>query len=101
MRYAHTLALVSRLPERRPAASLPLRLRELFERLQLCSTPAQATRLEDAIWDVWMHDDHDGAAHALQRSADDIAARRYDMAETRLTLLLKRRPRWEIGRAHV
>ena len=41
-----------------------------------------------------MHDDHDGAAHALQRSADDIAARRYDMAETRLTLLLKRRPRW-------
>jgi tetratricopeptide (TPR) repeat protein len=54
----------------------------------------QAEQVEDAIWNVWMYDGHDGAVRALERTCTDIAARCYDMAESRLMLLLRRRPDW-------
>ena len=92
--YAETLKLVSRLPQRQPAASLPLRLDELFDKLLACPGTVAATRIEDAIWDIWMYDDHQGAELALERATADIAARRYDIAETRLAILLRRRPDW-------
>jgi tetratricopeptide (TPR) repeat protein len=92
--YAETLNLVSRMPERQPAASLPSRLDELFDKLLACTGPADAARIEDAIWAVWMYDDHEGAELALERATVDIAARRYDIAETRLAILLRRRPDW-------
>ena len=95
--YADTLKLVSRLPQRQPAANLPSRLDELFDKLLACSDRAGATRIEDAIWDVWMYDDHEGAELALERASSDIAARRFDIAETRLEILVRR----QIGRAHV
>lgn len=41
-----------------------------------------------------MYDDHEGAEIALERASRDIAASRYDIAETRLALLLRRRPDW-------
>jgi tetratricopeptide (TPR) repeat protein len=94
MLYAETLKLVSRLPERQPAASLPLRLDELFDRLLLCAGPADAAPIEDAIWNVWMYDTHEGAELALERASADIAARRFDIAETRLAILVRRRPDW-------
>ena len=89
--YADTLKLVSRLPQRQPAASLPSRLDELFDKLQACHDRTGATRIEDAIWEVWMYDTHEGAELALERTCADIAARRYDLAETRLAILLRRR----------
>ena len=92
--YAETLELVSRLPQRQPAAALPSRLDELFDKLLACPHRADATRIEDAIWDVWMYDDHEGAELALERASADIAARRFDIAETRLAILLRRRPNW-------
>ena len=88
MRYAATLQLVSRLPARRPAASLHSRLEEYFERLPCCPP------VEDDIWRAWMHDGHEEAEMALDRAATDMAARRYDLAETRLALLVRRRPDW-------
>lgn len=94
MRYTETLHLVSRLPERQPVASLPSRLDELFDKLLACTTPANAARIEDAIWDVWMYDSHEGAEIALERAAADIAAHRFDIAETRLATLVRRRPDW-------
>ena len=94
MLYAATIELVSRLPQRQPAASLPSRLDELFDKLLACPGRAEATRIEDAIWDIWMYDDHEGAELALARATADIAARRYDIAETRLAILLRRRPDW-------
>ena len=94
MLYADTLKLVSRLPQRQPAATLPSRLDELFDKLLACPHRADANRIEDAIWDVWMYDDHEGAELALERAAADIAARRFDIAETRLAILLRRRPNW-------
>lgn len=94
MLYAETLKLVSRMPERQPAASLPSRLDELFDKLLACPGPAAATRIEDAIWAIWMYHDHEGAELALERATADIAARRYDIAETRLAILLRRRPDW-------
>lgn len=94
MLYAETLKLVSRLPQRQPAANLPLRLNELFDKLLACRGPAEAGPIEDAIWDVWMYDTHEGAELALERASDDIAARRFDIAETRLAILLRRRPDW-------
>ena len=88
------LRLLSRLPGRRPASSLPGRLDELFDRLPACLTTEAATRIEEAIWDVWMHDGHEEAELALDRACVDIAARRFDLAETRLALLIRRRPDW-------
>jgi tetratricopeptide (TPR) repeat protein len=92
--YAETLKLVSRLPQRQPAARLPSRLDELFDKLLACPGLADAIPIEDAIWDVWMYDDHEGAEFALERAAADIAAHRFDIAETRLAILVRRRPDW-------
>ena len=39
-----------------------------------------------------MHHPHAAAAHELDLATGDIAARRYDIAETRLTRLLRRAP---------
>jgi len=94
MRYAPTLALLARLPARRPAPWLPSRLGELFEKLALCPDPAAAERLEDEIWSAWMYHGHEEAEGALERAAGDIAAQRYDLAETRLAILVRRRPEW-------
>ena len=94
LRYAETLKLISRLPHRQPAATLPSRLDELFDKLLACGGPAEATRIEDAIWNIWMYDDHEGAELALERATADIAAGHFDIAETRLAILLRRRPDW-------
>ena len=84
------LKLISSYRTRRPARVVPL-LDALFRELAHC-TPAQATRTEDRIWDVWMHHPHRAAAHELDLATGDIAARRYDIAETRLTRLLRSAP---------
>ncbi len=84
------LGLIAGRRDRRPAWHLPF-LDELFRRLALCA-PTDAGRTEDLIWDVWMHHPHRAAARALDLATRDIAARRYDIAETRLTQLLRRAP---------
>lgn len=94
MRHAHTLRLLYRLPERRPAPSLPSRLGEFFDRLVACATPAEVPPIEDAIWSAWMYHGHEEAEAALERASADMAARRFDLAETRLAILLRRRPDW-------
>lgn len=94
MRYAETLQLLVRLPERRPAPTLPSRLDALFERLAGCATPAEALAIEDEIWNAWMYDGREEAEVALERAAADIAARRFDLAETRLVRLVRGRPDW-------
>jgi tetratricopeptide (TPR) repeat protein len=94
MRYGATLRLLCSLPARRPAPSLPSRLGELFDKLAACPEPAAAERLEDAIWSAWMHHGHEDAEAALERAAADMAAGRFDLAETRLALLVRRRPDW-------
>ena len=41
-----------------------------------------------------MYYGHEDAGAALDRTARDIAARRFDIAETRLALILRSRPDW-------
>jgi Tfp pilus assembly protein PilF len=84
------LGLIAARRDRRPARALPF-LDELFRRLACCAA-AEAGATEDLIWNVWMDHPHRAAAHALDLATRDIAARRYDIAETRLTLLLRRAP---------
>ena len=84
------LGLIAARRSRRPARPLPF-LDELFRRLARCA-PDEAESTEGQIWDVWMSHPHDGAAHALELATRDIASRRYDIAETRLTRLLRRAP---------
>jgi tetratricopeptide (TPR) repeat protein len=88
--YFETLRLVASLSGRRPAPSLPLRLNQLFSLLG--AADCAADELEEEIWQLWMHHPHRLAARALDRAASDIAAQRYDLAETRLALLLRARP---------
>jgi tetratricopeptide (TPR) repeat protein len=84
------LRLISAYRIRRPARASAF-LDALFRQLARCAR-AEATETEDRIWDVWMHHPHRAAARELDLATDDIAARRYDIAETRLTLLLRRAP---------
>lgn len=84
------LQLISNYRLRRPARASPL-LDALFRQLARC-TSAEATPTEERIWDVWMHHPHRAAAYELDLATGDIAARRYDIAETRLTRLLRRAP---------
>lgn len=84
------LSLIAGRRERRPMRDLPA-LAQLFRRLSACSS-AEATETEDRIWGAWMHHPHRAAATALDAATRDIAAKRYDIAETRLTLLLRAAP---------
>jgi len=86
------LALIAGRRARRPAASLAA-LDQLFSRLAAC-TRAEAEETEDRIWRVWMDHPHRAAAEALELATGDIAARRYDIAETRLTRLLRSAPQF-------
>jgi len=87
---ANILGLIAARRARRPARPLPF-LDDLFRRLVRCE-PGEAESTEGLIWDVWMSHPHGAAAQALELSTRDIAARRYDIAETRLTRLLRRAP---------
>jgi tetratricopeptide (TPR) repeat protein len=84
------LNLIAERRVRRPARDLPA-LAQLFRRLAAC-TRHEADETEDRIWSVWMDHPHAGAAAVLEAATSDIAARRYDIAETRLTRLLRSVP---------
>lgn len=84
------LRLIGNYRTRRATRGSPL-LDELFRRLARCAR-GEAAETEDRIWDVWMHHPHHAAAQALELATRDIAARRFDIAETRLTLLLRSVP---------
>ena len=84
------LGLIAGRRERRPARDLPA-LAQLFQRLSAC-TSHEAEETEERIWGAWMHHPHRAAAAVLDAATRDIAAKRYDIAETRLTILLRRAP---------
>lgn len=84
------LRLIGSYRERRAIRGSPF-LDELFRRLARCPR-AEAAETEDRIWDVWMHHPHHAAAQILELATRDVAARRYDIAETRLTILLRSVP---------
>ena len=87
---ADILGLIAGRRERRPARRLPF-LDALFQRLAVCPGP-EAEATEERIWQVWMDHPNRAAAEVLTKAASDIAARRYDIAETRLTRLLRNAP---------
>jgi tetratricopeptide (TPR) repeat protein len=84
------LSLIAGRHNRRPACDLA-ELDQLFRRLAACAAE-EALATEDRIWGVWMHHPHRAAAAVLDAATRDIAARRYDIAETRLTALLRSAP---------
>jgi len=90
--YAETLQLIARLPERRPYTALPDRLAPLFRRLAGVTTTAEAAFTEDFIWSLWMSHPNAAAERVLDLATSDIAARRFDIADTRLTRLLRTCP---------
>jgi tetratricopeptide (TPR) repeat protein len=85
------LRLIAARHSRRPARILPV-LDALFRRLAVPAQPDEIRTVEDRIWDIWMHHAHRAAAETLDRATRDIAAKRYDIAETRLTALLRAAP---------
>ena len=89
------LHLIAERRARRPARDLPA-LAQLFRRLAACPS-GEAIETEDRIWSVWMDHPHAGAAAALEAATRDIAAKRYDIAETRLTILLRAAPDFAEG----
>lgn len=91
LRYAPILRLITRRRERRPAQEFPA-LDALFQRLAASPAAEEAVRTEERIWALWMYHPHRSVAEQLELASCDIAARRYDIAETRLVTLLRRRP---------
>src|SRR3954469_20059955 len=89
------LGLIAGRRERRPARDLPA-LTQFFRRLGSC-TSVEAEETEDRIWAAWMHQPPRAAAASLDAATRDIAAKRYDIAETRLTLLLRSAPLYAEG----
>lgn len=87
--YAATLRLIAELSGRRPGASVPRVLHPLFERLARAAGQREALEAEDCIWSLWMTHPNARAAAVLDRATGDIAAQRYDIAETRLVRLLR------------
>ena len=87
---ADILGLIAGRRERLPARRLPF-LDALFQRLAACPGD-EATVTEERIWQVWMDHPNRAAAAVLDLATRDIAARRYDIAETRLTRLLRCAP---------
>jgi tetratricopeptide (TPR) repeat protein len=85
------LSLIAARRARRPARRSPA-LDALFSRLAASVRPDEALETEDRIWDAWMHHPHRAAAEALGLATGDIVARRYDIAETRLTALVRSDP---------
>lgn len=94
MLYGATLRLIAVLPKRRPGAGLPHGLRPLFERLARAGGEGEALEAEERIWSVWMTHQNAAAARVLDRATGDIAARRFDIAETRLVRLVRVRPEY-------
>jgi tetratricopeptide (TPR) repeat protein len=84
------LNLIAERRLRRPARDLAA-LAQLFRRLAACPR-GEADETEDRIWSVWMDHPHAAAAAVLEAATRDIAAKRYDIAETRLTRLLRSAP---------
>lgn len=85
---AQALHLVATRRARRPARALPA-LNALFQHLSACTDAREADATVDRIWELWMYHPHRSAAQIVELATRDIAAERYDIAETRLTLLLK------------
>jgi tetratricopeptide (TPR) repeat protein len=85
------LRLIAARRTRRPARLLP-QLDALFQRLPAVRQTDEIRTTEDRIWDLWMSHPHRAAAEVLERATRDIAARRYDIAETRLSALLRSAP---------
>ena len=91
MQSLEVLRVVATLGARRPSGAR-FSLSALFVRLARAAAPEQAVQIEDHIWERWMSDDNAEAEAALDRATTDIAARRYDIAETRLAQIVRRRP---------
>ncbi|MCC6472850.1 MAG: hypothetical protein IT514_03810 [Burkholderiales bacterium] len=86
-----TLRLVARIADRSPArAAAPFG--ELFARLARARAEDEAIAVEERIWARWMSHPNAEAEAVLDRATSDIASQRYDIAETRLARLVRRRP---------
>ena len=90
--YDQTLKLIATFAERAPSPLLSLRLDTLFRNLAATTLAHEASETEDRIWALWMTHPNFAAARVLDQAASDIAARRDDIAETRLAKLLRARP---------
>ena len=87
-----TLKLIATFAKRTPSPLLASRLDTLFRNLAATTLPREASETEDRIWALWMTHPNSAAARVLDQAASDIAARRDDIAETRLARLLRARP---------
>ncbi len=86
-----TLRLIAGIAARgRGPAATPLGA--LFARLAQARAAREAVEVEERIWARWMSHPNAEAEAALDRATSDIAACRYDIAETRLARLVRTRP---------
>jgi tetratricopeptide (TPR) repeat protein len=89
---ARAVSVVCSLQRRRPCSGIAqIPLGALFAQLARAAAERDALPIEERIWACWMADANADAESALDRATTDIAARRYDIAETRLVRLVRAR----------
>jgi len=71
---------------------MPAALDALFHQLAACDDVDVASATEARIWDLWMYHPHRRAARHLDRASTEIATHCHDIAETRLSCLLRAAP---------
>lgn len=92
--YENTLKLIVTLDKRRPAASLPPRLDDLFRKLAADPTARDAYEIEDKIWEIWTEHPDPLPARMMDSAIAAVAEKRYDTAEHIFTELVAARPDW-------
>lgn len=89
-----TLRLILSLPGRRPAASMPAVLDELFGRLAADKAPPDAQMIEDEIWIAWTRHPDPQAEAVMELAVSHIAKRAFPKAEALLDALVDAQPDW-------
>ena len=87
-----TLAQILALHHRRPAASLPARLDELFARLTADADDPMGFEVEDEIWEPWTSHSDPALAAKLNQAIAAIAASDFDRGRAILDDLISRAP---------
>jgi Tfp pilus assembly protein PilF len=90
--FDETLKLILSLAQRKPAPALPRRLDALFERLAHAGGAVEASRIEEAIWAVWMSHTDAVAAERLELATRAIGAGDHAAAERLLDELVAAHP---------
>jgi tetratricopeptide (TPR) repeat protein len=92
--FEETLMVVLSLAEIEPIEALPEALDDLFRRLSEQSVAAEASFIEDDIWETWTAHPDPAAGALMSEAIAAIAGKRFERAQSLLDDLVRAQPLW-------